>query len=144
MIFLEPKRIYRAVSQVITDNGEALPLDTCFTLREGEHITLVSWGSMVQETLQVADELAAKGIATEVIDVATVSPLDMDTILCSVAKTGRCVIIHEAARSGESAQKLLPVSPKAHCWIFGHRFAGSLATTPSCPTSAMRSTTCPP
>lgn len=100
VIFLEPKRIYRAVSQVITDNGEALPLDTCFTLREGEHITLVSWGSMVQETLQVADELAAKGIATEVIDVATVSPLDMDTILCSVAKTGRCVIIHEAARSG--------------------------------------------
>ncbi len=100
VIFLEPKRVYRAVSQVITDNGEALPLDTCFTLREGQDITLVSWGAMMQETLQVADDLADNGVSAEVIDVATVSPLDMETILCSVAKTGRCVIIHEAARSG--------------------------------------------
>jgi len=98
VIFLEPKRVYRAVSEVVENNGIALPLDSCFTLREGEDITLVSWGAMIQETLQAADILADKGIQAEVIDVASISPLDMETIACSVSKTGRCVIIHEAAR----------------------------------------------
>lgn len=99
VLFLEPKRIYRATKQPIVDNGVALPLDTCFTLREGSDITLISWGAMVKETLEAADELAEDGISCEVIDVATVSPLDMDTILASVAKTGRCAIVHEASRN---------------------------------------------
>jgi pyruvate dehydrogenase E1 component beta subunit len=96
VIFMEPKRIYRMVKEEVVDNGEALPLDVCFTLREGNDITLVTWGSMVHETLMVADKLAAQGIMAEVIDVATVKPLDMDTILKSVEKTGRCVIVQEA------------------------------------------------
>jgi pyruvate dehydrogenase E1 component beta subunit len=96
VIFMEPKRIYRMVKEEVPDNGEALPLDVCFTLREGKDITLVSWGAMMHETLQVADKLASQGIEAEVIDVATVKPLDMDTILQSVEKTGRCVIIQEA------------------------------------------------
>lgn len=100
VIFLEPKRIYRAVNQTVTDNGEALPLDTCFTLREGSDVTLVSWGASVQETLQAAEQLAAQGVSAEVIDVATISPLDRDTLLCSAAKTGRVVIVHEACRNG--------------------------------------------
>jgi pyruvate dehydrogenase E1 component beta subunit len=96
IIFMEPKRIYRMVKEEVPDNGEALPLDVCFVLREGKDITLVSWGAMVHETLQVADKLALEGIEAEVIDVATIKPLDMDTILQSVEKTGRCVIIQEA------------------------------------------------
>lgn len=100
VIFLEPKRIYRAVTQSVKDNGEALPLDTCFTLREGDDVTLITWGACVQETLQAADKLAEQGVSCEVIDVATVSPLDRETLLCSVAKTGRAVIIHEACRNG--------------------------------------------
>ena len=100
VIFLEPKRIYRAVTQSVEDNGEALPLDTCFTLREGDDVTLITWGACVQETLQAADKLAEQGVSSEVIDVATVSPLDRETLLCSVAKTGRAVIIHEACRNG--------------------------------------------
>lgn len=96
VIFMEPKRIYRLVKEEVSDNGEALPLDVCFTLREGADLTLVSWGAMIHETLQVADELATQGIQAEVIDVATIKPLDMDTILRSVEKTGRCVIIQEA------------------------------------------------
>ncbi len=96
VIFMEPKRIYRMVKEEVPDNGEALPLDVCFTLREGKDITLVSWGSMVHETLQVASKLAEQGIEAEVIDVATIKPLDMETILQSVEKTGRCVIIQEA------------------------------------------------
>jgi len=99
VIFLEPKRIYRLVKEDVPDNGEALPLDVCYTLREGSDVTLVSWGAMVKETLEAADTLAEQGISAEVIDVATIKPLDTVTILESVARTGRCVIVHEAART---------------------------------------------
>lgn len=98
VIFLEPKRLYRLNKEEVEDNGEDLPLDVCFILRDGSDITLVTWGSMVKETLEAADKLAEQGISAEVIDVATISPLDMDTIIESVQKTGRCVIVHEAAR----------------------------------------------
>jgi len=99
VLFLEPKRIYRLVKQDIQDNGEKLPLDTCFTLREGSDISLVTWGASVHETMKAADELEKAGVNAEVIDVATIKPLDMQTILQSVEKTGRCIIIHEAART---------------------------------------------
>ena len=98
VVFLEPKRIYRMARQEIRDDGEGLPLDTCFTLRTGQDITLVSWGAMMHETLLAAKELERLGIEAEVIDVATISPLDIDTICASVEKTGRCVIVQEAAR----------------------------------------------
>ncbi len=100
VIFLEPKRLYRAVKQDVSDDGEALPLDTCFIMRGGDDLTLVSWGAMMKETLEAADKLAEQGINAEVIDVATLKPLDMKTILRSVEKTGRCVIVQEAARAG--------------------------------------------
>ena len=99
VMFLEPVRLYRALRQEVLDNGEALPLDTCFVLREGSDVTLVTWGAMSVETLRAASELELQDISAEVIDVATLSPLDMDTILESVAKTGRLVIVHEAARN---------------------------------------------
>ncbi|MDK3021032.1 alpha-ketoacid dehydrogenase subunit beta [Cupriavidus taiwanensis] len=99
VIFLEPTRLYRLFRQEVADDGAALPLDTCFTLREGSDITLVSWGAMVQETLAAADALAAEGVTATVIDVATLKPLDMQTILDAVTRTGRCVIVHEAPRT---------------------------------------------
>ena len=99
VVFFEPTRLYRLYRQPLEDNGEALPLDVCFVLREGRDLTLVSWGAMLQETLAAADALAADGISAEVIDVATLKPLDLATVLESVAKTGRCVIVHEAPRS---------------------------------------------
>jgi pyruvate dehydrogenase E1 component beta subunit len=99
VVFLEPTRLYRLGKEVVRDNGEALPLDTCFVLRGGDDVTLVTWGAAVRETLAVADALAHEGIGAEVIDVATLAPLDMATILESVEKTGRCVIVHEAARN---------------------------------------------
>ena len=71
-----------------------------FVLREGRDITLISWGAMLKETMAAADALAAEGIAAEVIDLATLKPYDESTVLGSVAKTGRCVIVHEAARTG--------------------------------------------
>jgi len=99
VVFLEPKRIYRLQKQEVQDDGKALPMDVCYTLREGEDVTLVTWGAMTFETLKAADQLGKDNISCEVIDVATVSPIDMETILESVEKTGRLVIVHEAARS---------------------------------------------
>ncbi len=99
VVFLEPKRIYRLVKQDVVDNGEALPLDTCYILREGADVTLVSWGGSLHETQLAANALAVDGVDAEVIDVVTLKPLDVQTILDSVAKTGRCVVVHEAART---------------------------------------------
>ncbi len=99
VIFLEPKRIYRLVKQPVPDNGEALPLGKCFTLQAGEDVTLISWGASMHETLQAAKQLGQEGISCEVIDVATIKPLDMETILASVEKTGRCIIVHEGAKT---------------------------------------------
>lgn len=96
VVFLEPKRIYRAIKEEVADDGEAMPLDKCFVLREGSDITMVAWGAMTVETLQAAKTLSDQGIQAEVIDVATLKPLDAATILTSVEKTGRCVIVHEA------------------------------------------------
>lgn len=100
VIFLEPKRIYRMVKQNVEDDGQALPIGKCFTLKEGEDLTLISWGASMHETLNVAKQMANEGVDCEVIDVATVKPLDIDTILASVEKTGRCVIVHEATFTG--------------------------------------------
>lgn len=99
VVFLEPKRIYRLARQEVANDGAALPLDVCYTLREGTDVTLVSWGAMTHETLQAADTLQAEGVSAAVIDVATISPLDIETILESVARTGRLVIVHEAPRN---------------------------------------------
>jgi pyruvate dehydrogenase E1 component beta subunit len=99
VVFLEPARIYRLVKQEIPDDGAALPLDVCYILREGDDVTIVTWGAMTVEVLQAAEQLAAQGISAEVIDLATISPIDSETILDSVAKTGRLVIVHEAARN---------------------------------------------
>jgi len=99
VMFFEPKRIYRQYKEEVPDDGEALPLDVCFVLRDGTDVTLVTWGAQVKEALEAADELAAQGISAEVIDVATLTPLDFDTIAESVQKTGRCVIVHEAPKT---------------------------------------------
>jgi 2-oxoisovalerate dehydrogenase E1 component beta subunit len=99
VVYFEPKRIYRQYKEEVPDDGEALPLDVCFVLRDGSDVTLVTWGAQVKETLEAADALAQEGISAEVIDVATLKPLDFDTIHESVRKTGRCVIVHEAPRT---------------------------------------------
>lgn len=99
VLFLEPKRIYRLVKQDVPDNGEALPLDKCFIVKEGKDVTLIAWGAMMKETLEAAEQLENEGISAEVLDLATISPIDTNTILSSVEKTGRCVIVHEAPRT---------------------------------------------
>jgi pyruvate dehydrogenase E1 component beta subunit len=99
VIFLEPTRLYRLFREEVADDGVELPLDACFMLREGVDATVVTWGAMVPETLAAAEKLEEEGVTIEVIDVATLKPLDIETILRSVEKTGRCVIVHEAPRT---------------------------------------------
>lgn len=100
VVFLEPKRIYRAVREPVRDDGRAMPLDRAFVLREGGDLTMLSWGAMLIETLAAAQSLSEQDIEAEVIDVATLKYFDADTVLGSVARTGRCVIVHEAPLSG--------------------------------------------
>lgn len=99
VVFLEPTRLYRAMREDVADDGVALPLDHAFVLHEGTDLTLLTWGAMLKETMAVAGRLATEDIGAEVIDLATLKPLDTESILASVAKTGRCVIVHEAART---------------------------------------------
>ena len=100
VVFLEPKRVYRAAKEEVVDDGGALPLDRCFVQLKGSDITLVGWGAMLREVMEAADILAGDGIEAEIVDVATLKPLDMDGILASVKKTGRCVVVHEAPLTG--------------------------------------------
>jgi pyruvate dehydrogenase E1 component beta subunit len=96
VVFLEPTRLYRAAREAVIDDGAGLPLDHCIVLRPGTDVTIVSWGAMIKEALAAADRLTAEITDAEVIDVATLKPLDGATILASVARTGRLVIVHEA------------------------------------------------
>lgn len=119
VIFLEPKRIYRLLKQDVPDDGVALPLDKCFVLREGKDVTLITWGASTHETLNAAKTLEKQGISAEVIDVATIKPLDIETILNSVEKTGRCVIVHEAAHSfGVGAEIAAQLAEKGLSYLF--------------------------
>ena len=106
VVFLEPTRLYRLIKEEVADDGQPAQLDQCYTAREGTDVTLVAWGAMVQEALAAAEDLAQHGIAAEVVDVATLKPLDMDTIFGSVAKTGRCVIATEAPRTCSYAAEI--------------------------------------
>jgi pyruvate dehydrogenase E1 component beta subunit len=99
VIFLEPVRLYRFARQEVADDGRALPIGQCFVLREGADLTLVTWGAMIVDSLKAADQMLAEGVHCEVIDVGTLAPIDFDTILDSVAKTGRLLVVHEAVRT---------------------------------------------
>jgi len=95
--------IYPCIDQLTNHASRlrtGLPLNCCFTLREGTDVTLVTWGATVIEALAAGDHAADEGVSVELIDVAILKPLDFETIRASVSKTGRAVIVHEAPISG--------------------------------------------
>ncbi|MCH2160334.1 MAG: alpha-ketoacid dehydrogenase subunit beta [Phycisphaerales bacterium] len=96
-IFFEPKRIYRAFREEVPEDEYTLPLGKARTVCEGEEITMISWGATVLQCMQ-AIEASKRSI--ELIDLRTLYPFDMDAIEASVKKTGRCVIVHEAPKTG--------------------------------------------
>jgi pyruvate dehydrogenase E1 component beta subunit len=100
VMFLEPKRVYRAIREEVPEGGEALPFGQAHVINEGKDITLISYGAMLQESLEAADKATSElKVSVEVIDLLSIVPMDTETIVNSVKKTGRCVIVHEAPQS---------------------------------------------
>jgi pyruvate dehydrogenase E1 component beta subunit len=114
VIFLEPKRIYRAVRQEISDELYTVPLGEARVVQEGTDVTVIAWGSMLHEVLQATEQLGAEGVSLEIIDLRTLSPMDVPSIITSVEKTGRAVVVHEAARTcGLGAEIVAQINEKA-------------------------------
>jgi pyruvate dehydrogenase E1 component beta subunit len=98
VIFLEPKRIYRASTGEVPEGDHRVPFGKASVLREGNDISVFAYGAMVPPTLQAVEQLASEGISAEVVDLRTLVPLDEEAIVRSVEKTGRVAVVHEAAR----------------------------------------------
>ncbi|MEE8376855.1 MAG: alpha-ketoacid dehydrogenase subunit beta [Candidatus Aminicenantaceae bacterium] len=99
VIFLEPKKLYRAGRQEFPDNAYEIPLGLAKIVREGEDLTIIAWGSMIPVAQQAAENMEKEDIYPEIIDLRTLSPMDRDTIIQSVKKTGRVLIVHEAPKT---------------------------------------------
>ena len=115
VMFLEPKRVYRTVKEELPADEEfAIPFGKAKVLKEGTGVTLVSWGAMVH-TCKAAVELASKeNISVELIDMRTLMPFDIETVLASVRKTGRVVIAHEATKiSGFGGELAAQIAERA-------------------------------
>jgi len=114
VIFLEPKRVYRAIREEVPEWEYTIPLGKARLVQEGKDLTLIAWGAMVREAITAAQELSAEKIDVEIIDLRTVSPIDIDTIAASIEKTGRCIIVHEAPRTcGLGAEIIALINERA-------------------------------
>ena len=114
VIFLEPKRIYRAFKQEIPDEMYEVPIGKARIVSEGDDITVVAWGALVPEAIKAVETLKEKGIDVELIDLRTISPIDTETIVESVKKTGRFLVVHEAVKSfGPGAELISIINEKA-------------------------------
>lgn len=114
VVFLEPKRLYRAFKQEIPDEIYEVPIGKARVMKEGEDITVVAWGAMVPECQKAIDMLKENNVSVELIDLRTISPIDKETIAQSVKKTGRFLVVHEAVKSfGAGAELISIVNEKA-------------------------------
>ena len=114
VMFLEPKRIYRAVRQEIPHELYTVPLGKARVVQEGTDVTVIAWGSMLHQVLEAAERLRAEGVSVEIIDLRTLSPMDVPTMIASVEKTGRAVVAHEAMRTcGLGAEIVAQINEKA-------------------------------
>ncbi|NMB04425.1 MAG: alpha-ketoacid dehydrogenase subunit beta, partial [Tissierellia bacterium] len=112
VLFLEPKRIYRAFKQEVPEDAYTLPIGKAKVIQSGDDVTVVTWGAMVPDVQKAVAGL--NDISVEVIDLRTISPMDRETIVASVEKTGRILIVHEAAKSfGAGAEIMAIVNEKA-------------------------------
>lgn len=107
VIFLEPKRSYRSIKEEVPEEEERIPIGVAELVREGDDMTFVTFGAMLPSVLTVADKLSRRGIASDVIDLRTISPLDTDALEASAAKTGRVVVVTEAHRTYGSASEIV-------------------------------------
>lgn len=114
VLFFEPKRIYRAAKGEVPEGDYEVPLGKANVVREGGSVTVVAWGAMLYEALSAAEQAEAEGVHAEVIDLRTLWPLDIDTIVKSIEKTGRLVVVHEAPKTcGFGAEIMSLVTERA-------------------------------
>lgn len=114
VIFLEPKKIYRAVRGEVPEEPYTVPLGEAKVTREGQDLTLIGYGTMLHVCTEAAEAVEKEGVSCEVIDLRTIMPFDLDTILGSVRKTGRLVIVHEAPKTcGFGAEIAAQVAERA-------------------------------
>jgi pyruvate dehydrogenase E1 component beta subunit len=106
VIFLEPKLIYRAFREEVPDESYTVPLGEAATRREGDDVSVFTWGAMTRPTMEAAENLAEEGIECDVVDLRTLSPLDEDAILESFERTGRACVVHEAPKTGGLAGEI--------------------------------------
>ncbi len=99
VLFFEPKRVYRAVKMDVPEERYNIPLSSAAVVRRGKDVTVVTWGAMLFEAVAAADEVHEQGVSVEVIDLRTLWPMDTQTIIESVQKTGRLVVVHEAPKT---------------------------------------------
>jgi pyruvate dehydrogenase E1 component beta subunit len=99
VIFMEPKRIYRAIREEVPEGDYTIPLGKARLVQEGKDVTIVAWGAMVREVLNAAEQLKSDKVDAEIIDLRTISPIDAETVIASIRKTGRGVIVHEAPKT---------------------------------------------
>jgi pyruvate/2-oxoglutarate/acetoin dehydrogenase E1 component len=107
VIFLEPIRVYRAIREEVPVESYGVPIGEARIVREGDDVTVVAYGSMVREAGLAAGSLEEEGVDVDLVDVRTLVPLDTETLLRSVEKTGRAVIVQEAPRTGGFAGELI-------------------------------------
>lgn len=118
VLFLEPKRIYRAFRQDVPEESYELPIGKAKVVKEGEDVTIVAWGAMVRDTQAAMDMVKDKGINPELIDLRTISPIDRETIIESVKKTGRLIVVHEAPKTlGLGAELIAIANEKAFLYL---------------------------
>lgn len=99
VIFFEPKRIYRAIKEEVPEEEYEIPLGVAQIAKIGQDITLIGWGAQHHQNMEAAKALEKENIDVEVINLRTLNPLDINTIVTSVEKTGRCVVAHEAPKT---------------------------------------------
>ncbi|MBL8740961.1 MAG: alpha-ketoacid dehydrogenase subunit beta [Myxococcales bacterium] len=118
VLFFEPKRVYRAAKGEVPEGDYTVPLGKANIVREGKDLTIVTWGAMLYEALDAAQRASADGVDCEVIDLRTLWPLDIDTIVASVKKTGRVVVVHEAPKScGLGGEIVSLINEKAFLYL---------------------------
>ncbi|HEY7587746.1 MAG TPA: alpha-ketoacid dehydrogenase subunit beta [Thermoplasmata archaeon] len=100
VLFLEPKKLYRAFREEVPEGDRMIPLGSAATRRAGKDVSVFAWGSMVPVCLDAAKRAAEKGVEVEVLDLRTLVPLDISAVLATAKKTGRAVVVHEAPRTG--------------------------------------------
>lgn len=118
VLFWEPKRIYRAFRQDVPEGAYTIPIGKAKVLTEGEDITVVAWGAMVREIELAKEIVEKKGIRAELIDLRTIAPMDRETIIESVKKTGRILVVHEAPKTlGLGSEIISVVNEKAFLYL---------------------------